>query len=358
MTSRKNTRRDFLKGKAAADALADAAGGPLTSSGASAGRPGAGYVVRLSRRAMACEFEVLLNAGQYPEGAEAALRALDLLEPLEEQLSVFRPAGELSTINRTAAARPIEVESRLFELLELAGRLHHETHKAFDITSAPLSEAWGFAGRTARVPNEAELQVARALVDGRLVELDPQHRTVRFLKEGLRVNLGSIGKGYALDRCAEVLAASGIHDFLLHAGSSSIIARGDSIATPPGWTVGIPHPLRPNRRLAELWLVDRALATSGSRFQSFVHEGRRLSHVLDPRTGWPAEGVYAATAIASDAATADALATAFFVLGPEGTRQFCENHPGTAAVLCVPASGRGGYDLRQFGLSESGLRLL
>lgn len=356
--ARRNTRRDFLKGKAAADALVDAAGGPLSANDVSMRRSGASYVIRLSRRAMACDFEILLNAGQYPEGADAALRAFDLLGPLEEQLSAFRPGSEISAINRDAACRAVEVEPRLFGLLELADRLHRETYKAFDLTSAPLSEAWGFADREPDVPEQAELEAAKALVDERFVALDRRHRTVRFRKEGVRINLGGIGKGFALDRCAEELTACGVHDFLLHAGGSSILTRGDSTANPPGWTVGIPHPLRPHRRLAELRLVNRALATSGSRFQSFVHEGRRLSHVLDPRTGWPAEGVYAATAIALDAATSDALSTAFFVLGPEGTSQFCEDHPDVAAVLCLPATGRGGFDLCRFGLSETDLHLL
>ena len=350
--ARKSSRREFLRGRAAADALADAAAGPLAADDAAPGRAGAGYVVRVARRAMACEFEVLLNAGQYPQGPDAALRALDLLEPLEAELSVFRPDSAVSTINRSAAAGPVEVEARLFELLELAQRLHTATNQAFDLTAGPLWEAWGFDRRTPRVPTEEELQRSRALVGGHLLELDPQRRTVRFLKEGVRVNLGSIGKGYALDRCAEALAAGGAEHFLVHASGSSIAARGDCRADPPGWMVGIPHPLRPGRRLAELRLVNRALATSGSRFQSFVHQGRRLSHVLDPRTGWPAEGVLAATALAPDAATADALSTAFFVLGPEGARQYCEQHAGVAAILCTLSRERGGYDLHQFGLDD------
>ncbi len=354
--ARKSSRREFLRGKAAADALADAAAGPLAEAPPGPGCAGGGYVVRVSRRAMACEFEVLLNAGQHPEGDDAALRALDLLEPLEAQLSVFRPDSAVSALNRAAAAGPVQVETPLFELLELAQRLHAATNQAFDITAAPLGEAWGFDRRAPRVPPEAELQQARALVGGHLLDLDPQRRTVRFSKEGVRVNLGGIGKGYALDRCAEALAAAGAEHFLVHASGSSIAARGDCLADPPGWIVGIPHPLRPGRRLAELRLVDRALATSGSRFQSFVHEGRRFSHVLDPRTGWPAEGVLAATALAPDAATADALSTAFFVLGPEGTRQFCQEHADVAAVLCTRSSERGGYDIRHFGLDEGILR--
>ena len=356
--ARRNTRRDFLTGKAAADALADAAGGPLTSTGAHAGGRGASYVIRLSRPAMACEFEIFLNAGQYPEGPEIALQALDLLEPLEEQMSLFRPESTISEINRDASDRPVEVESRLFDLLQIAARLHDETGGAFDITSAPLWEAWGFADRAPRVPNEAILREALARVGGNLICLDAEKQTVQLLRRGVRLNLGSIGKGFALDRCAEELAAAGVHDFLLHAGGSSIVARGDCLSNPPGWIVGVPHPLRPNQRLGELRLINRALATSGSRFQSFLHEGRRLSHVIDPRTGQPVENVYSATAIAFDATTTDALATAFFVLGTEGTQEYCNQHPDSSALLCVAARRSGGYELQQFGMDDVEFRLL
>lgn len=365
----KSSRRDFLKGKSAAEAIADSVHRTLPDEDPEGQRnhdPGGSYLVHLTRRAMACEFEVQLNAGQYDHGTQLALEALDLVEALEDQMSVFRETSHICHINRNAAEAPVEVEPRLFELLELAVRLHGETDGAFDLTSAPLWEVWGFAGRTGAVPPEHELAAARKLVGSHLVELDARHKTVRFLKPGVQLNLGSIGKGHALDRCAETLLLAGIQDFLIHGGYSSVLARGSRAATqapppedaPGGWKVGVRHPLRPDRRLAEIRLCDRALATSGSRAQSFVHKGRRYGHILDPRSGRPAEGVLSATAIAPTAAMADALSTAFYVMGPQAVLDFCRSRPEMAAVLVCPIRHSGGIEIRTAGLAEGELTIL
>ena len=123
---------------------------------------------------------------------------------------------------------------------------------------------------------------------------------MQFSRPDFEINLGSIGKGYALDRCAELLDAAGIHDFLLHGGASSVLARGSHAALLPetGWLVGVPDPLRPRRRLGQLRVVDRALATSGAGVQFFVDDERRYGHILDPRTGQPATVVVSATVVA------------------------------------------------------------
>jgi len=370
--TRKTSRRAFLLGRSAARAMADRLEAAVSGRepGNEAGGAAKGYTLRISRRAMACTFEVCLNAGQYAQGTQVAFRALDLISSLERQMSVFRSESELSQINRTADKQPVRVEPRLFELLQTAAQLHAETDGAYDITSGLLWEAWGFARRSGAVPSEEELDRALECVGTRLVELDADQRTVRFLRPGVQLNLGSIGKGYALDRCAELLLEQGIYDFLLHAGHSSMLARGSQIRPPEhdraqtaepsgarqppeGWTVGLRHPLRPDRRVGELQLHNRALGTSGGAFQSFRHEGRRLSHVIDPRTGRPAEGVLSATVLAPSGALADALATAFFVMGPEAVAGYCERHPKVAAVLICPARHSGGMEIRSFGAADS-----
>jgi thiamine biosynthesis lipoprotein len=229
----------------------------------------------------------------------------------------------------------VPVEPRLLEILRLAQRIHAETAGAYDITSTPLWRAWGFARREGRVPTPEQLAEARRYVGGKFVEIDPQARTVRFLQPGMELNLGSIGKGYALDRAAERLLAAGVGDFLLHGGQSSVLARGSrrSGTGRDGWTVGIHDPLRRGRRIGRLRLRDRALGTSGSANQSFRHGGRRYAHILDPRTGWPAEGVWSATVLAPTAAEADALSTAFFVMGADAAFRYCRTRPELAAVL-------------------------
>lgn len=366
---RKSSRRDFLRGRAAGDAMADAVAGALPEDdrpGPPNPATGPAYLVRVARRAMACEFEVRFNAGQYAHDTETALEVLDLVETLEGQMSVFCETSEVCRINRTAAREPVEVEPRLFKLLELAMRLHGETQGAFDLTAGPLWEVWGFARRAGAVPGEAQLAEALQRVGGHLVELDPQDHTIRFTRQGVQLNLGSIGKGHALDRCAEKLLQAGVADFLLHGGQSSVLARGSQRETqnePPdthsgGWSVGLRHPLRPNRRLAEIRLRDRALATSGSRAQSFVHRGRRYGHILDPRSGRPAEGVLSATVIAPGAALADALSTAFYVMGPQPALDYCRTRPEIGAVLICPVRHSGGFEIRTAGLGDDELRLL
>ena len=340
MTHR-SSRRDFLKGKAALEAVGDLVEQALPESPASA--PVESYLMHLSRRAMACEFQFLFNAGQYPQATEAAIEALDLVEELEEQMSVFRASSQLSRINRDAAEVAVPVEPRLFEILQLAQRIHAESAGAYDITSTSLWRAWGFARREGRVPTPEQLDEARRYVGGQFVELDAEARTVRFLRPGVELNLGSVGKGYALDRAAERLLAAGVGDFLLHGGQSSVLARGSRHegAVGDGWTVGIHDPLRRGRRIGRLRLRDRALGTSGSANQSFRHRGRRYAHIVDPRTGWPAEGVWSATVLAPTAAEADALSTTFFVMGAEAAFRYCLARPDLAAVLvCSSAEGQ------------------
>ncbi len=346
----KSNRREFLKGKPVRDAADRAT--PQDDA------PCESFLVHVSRRAMACEFEVQLNAGQYDHGTSAALEALDEVDRIEDRLSVFREQSEICQINRTAAAKPVQLEPGLFELLELGMRLHGETDGAFDLTAGPLGEAWGFARRAGAMPDEEDLAEAMKCVGSDLVELDAQCMTIRFREKGVRLNLGGIGKGFALDRCCQSMLAADIEDFLINGGHSSAVAHGRRRnATETGWTIGVPHPLRPNRRLAEIRLCDRALATSGSQVQSFVHQGRRYGHILDPRTGWPAEGILSATVLAPSAALADALSTAFYVMGPDKALQYCEAHPEIATLLVCPIRHSGGAEIRTAGFSEDELTL-
>jgi thiamine biosynthesis lipoprotein len=376
--AQKRSRREFLTGKAASEHSAAADGAPSlpgaerrrseSSLEGSAGQ--SSYLLHISRSAMACTFEWMFNAGQYPDAAEKGLESLDLVDVVEEQMSFFRPTSEISRINCLAADGPLPVEPRLFELLQWCVGLHAETGGAFDVTAAPLWEVWGFARRAGRLPSEQELDVARRSVGGHLLELDPRRRTIFFRSPGVRLSLGSVGKGYALDRAAELLAESGMGDFLLHGGYSSILARGarmdgrasnESAAATQrrrdGWSVGLRDPLRPDRRLGEVRLCDRALGTSGSTIQFFRHEGRRHGHILDPRTGLPADEVLSTTVLAPTAALADALSTALFVMGPAQGIEYCRNHQEIAAILICPKGSRNDYDVHAIGFRPGELEL-
>jgi FAD:protein FMN transferase len=302
---------------------------------------------------MACDFDVQLSANRQDNSMEHVFAALDLVEALEAQLTIYRDDSEVMAINRRAATEAVPVEPRLFDLFRLAETLYHDTRGAFEITSGPLSEAWGFSRREGRIPTEEQLASARERVGMHHVVLDMVRQTIAFRRPGITVNFNSIGKGYALDRMAELLATNLVDEFLLHGGKSSVLARGDQPgAGGPGWTVGLRHPLRPSERLAEFRLRDQALSTSGSGTQFFIRRGRRYGHILDPRTGKPAESLYSATVIAPTAAEADALSTAFYVMGPQEVERYCETHQSIAAVLVGPAEREGEVGLYVSGLDD------
>ncbi len=265
----KSTRRDFLQGRAAADALL-ALGGEATAPLELPVPIAGSYLLSLARRAMACQFEWFFNAGQYEQANEAGLAALDLVDRLEDQLSVYREHSEISRLNRHAADEPIGVEPRLFALLRTAVTIFNDTGGAYDVTAGPLSRVWGFTRRAGRLPDESELMAALAHVGSQLLELDATALSVRFLAPQVEINLGSIGKGYTLDRCAEVLGVAGVHDYLLHGGNSSVFARGARGSTPEpgGWLVGVRDPLRPMRRLGQVRLQDRRWPLRGRRCSS------------------------------------------------------------------------------------------
>lgn len=359
-----SNRRDFLTGKAAGQAAADALEHAAERVGQLADRlsptdtsvtaaEGGGYVVTLKRRAMACDFEIRLNAHRADDDQQtaAAVEALDLIDELESQLTVYRETSEIIDINRRAASEAVDVEPRLFELLQTAEKLHYETAGAFDLTAGPLSQVWGFDRRAGRMPDDAEIEAARAHVGWEKVALDGEHRQIRFSEPGVQINVNSIGKGYALDRACEALNDRSVTNFMVHGGRSTLLASGMRTGQ-QGWTARLRHPLRPQQSIAEFCLVDEALSTSGSATQSFVHRGKRYGHLIDPRTGWPAAGVHSATVIASTAALADALSTAFYIMDGDQVEDYCANHPDIKALL-VLAGGEAAVEVRQFNFPES-----
>jgi thiamine biosynthesis lipoprotein len=284
--------------------------------------------IRVHRRAMACKFEITL-ADTDAVWVPAARSALDEIDRIEDQLSVFRNTSTICHVNRCAAAAAVDLDEDVFELLQHSAELSRATDGAFDITSTPLSCCWGFLRREGRLPSIEAIAAARAVVGYRGVALDSGRRSVRFDRAGIELNLGAIGKGYALDRIAAGMRRAGVMDALLSAGCSSLLAIGGRDG---GWKVDIVSP-RAGRPLARVWLQDAALGTSGGGEQFVEVDGKRYGHVIDPRTGWPASGVLSASVIASSAASADALSTAFLVGGLELAERYCAEHSGVMALV-------------------------
>ena len=314
----RRSRRDFLTG--ASPAREDASD----------------YWIRVHRRAMACRFEITL-ASQDAGAVPVARAALDQIDRLEEELSVFRETSVVTAINRRAADEPIAIDPSIAALLRDCAALHRGTEGAFDITSTPLSRCWGFLQREGRLPSAEAIVDARSRVGAGAIHLDDERGTVRFDRPGLEINLGAIGKGYALDRVAVNMRGSGVSHALLSGGRSSLLAIG---GRDRGWHVDVVSPRDGGRRLAQAWLRDAALGTSGAGEQFVEVDGTRYGHVIDPRTGWPAAGVVSATAIASRAADADALSTAFLIGGVELADRYCRDHQDVMALVTREGSDR------------------
>jgi FAD:protein FMN transferase len=285
---------------------------------------------------MACRFEVTLP-GDDARHIEAAGRALDEAGRIEAALSVFRESSEVSRINGQAAAAPAPASGELFGLLTRCQALHSATDGAFDVTSTPLSRCWGFLKREGRVPQASDIDSALRRVGMDRVRLDGTSRTVRFAGAGMELNLGGVGKGYALDRMGHHLRRDGVSRALVSAGGSSVLAIG---GVGRGWTIDVTSPQRESR-IARLRLRDGALGTSGAGEQFFVSggDGARYGHVIDPRTGWPARGVLSASVVTSDAETADALSTAFLIGGVALADRYCRDHRGVFAFITLDDPG-------------------
>lgn len=243
---------------------------------------------------------------------EAAFKEIGRLEGL---LSSFKRGNIIDAINN-AGTKEVFLDEDTFCILEKAKYFNKVSGGAFDITVLPLLELWGFHGRNFSVPSADEINQALKRVGSDKMILDASKKSVRFLEPGMKIDLGGIGKGYAVDKAVAVLRKSGIKNAVVSA-AGDIYCMGRRSDTKK-WSVGIRDPLTKNRIIERLELEDTAVSTSGGYENYFMAGGRRYSHIIDPRTGSPAENnMLSATIIAKDNITADALATAAMVLGNE-----------------------------------------
>jgi thiamine biosynthesis lipoprotein len=309
-------------------------------------------LMRVAQRGMGTEFEVLLphNCGHH--ATDLALHALEEVRRIEHLLSIYAPHSDISRINRSAGGGFQRVHRDVATVLREAVEISKSTAGAFDVTAGPLVEAWGFTKRHGEKPSVAAIHDALGKTGFEGIEIDGE-ANVRLKKKGMSINLGGIGKGFAVDRAGLILRAEGIRPFLIHGGQSSAIARGSQHPDLPGWGVILDHPLRSNHPLGRIWLTDRALATSGSGRQFFHFQGQRFGHVIDPRTGWPVEGIMLSlTVLAPRASQADALATGMFVLGIEESFALAQRTPDVGLICVSSAEREGEVSIRTFGVED------
>jgi len=301
--------------------------------------------VAAAREAMASRFEILLHGLAERALRAAAEEALGEIERLEGQLSLFRETSDVCNINARAARKPVQLEPRLFSLLEQAQALSAATGGAFDITVAPLMRCWQFFHAGATPPTTEELETVRRQVGMHHLHLDPERCTIRMAEPGVSIDLGAIGKGYAIESAAEILEDCGVTNALIHGGTSTAFALGTRPDGNP-WRISLPHPREKlaglrvghdanakSRPMAEVELDREAIAVSAVWGRAIRAEHRIYGHVMDPRTGQPVHRAVMAATVSRSPTEADALSTALLVLGKEGLDLLHRQFPGRRGLV-------------------------
>jgi len=268
----------------------------------------------------------------YHDNPAIARRGVDAvlaeMRRIDATMSPFIDSSELALVNRDAAQQAVPISKELFELLQRSSRVSDLTGGAFDITFASVGFLYDY--RKGIRPDEQQRATATALINYHQLQLDPARRTVHFGQPGMRIDLGGIAKGYAVDRCMALLKKLGINNALVRAGGDSRVS-GDRWGRP--WSIGIRDPRNRDGVVAMIPLMDVAVSTSGDYERFFEQDGVRYHHIINPRTGDSAREVQSVTIIGPDATTTDALSTSVFVLGLKEGLALVNRLPGIDAII-------------------------
>lgn len=267
--------------------------------------------------AMGTTFSLVLYGNSQDELLVAADAAFEELRRLDHMLSNYRAESEWSQMNREAGHRAVNVSEELFHLLIACEEYCRASEGVFDITVGPLMKIWGFYKGTGRLPAPAEVQNALQMIGREHVRLDRRNQTVQFDDASVELDPGGIGKGYAVDRMVDVLKENGLASGLVVGSGSSIYGLGSPPGQPQGWRATIGDPRDPRKPVAEVFLKDMSLSTSGSYEKVFFAEGRTYSHIIDPRTGYPAQGTSLVSVLGPRAVDTEAWTKPYFIRGGE-----------------------------------------
>ncbi len=302
----------------------------------------AGELLRLedSLDAMGSSYSLVIYGEDRNVLIAAREQAFEEVRRLDHLLSNYRPQSEWSQVNRQAGERAVRVSPELFDLLARCLEYSRRSEGTFDITVGPLMKVWGFYKGSGRLPHRAEIRSVLARIGYRNILLDEPGQTVRFARPDVEIDPGGIGKGYAVDRMVAILKEFRVRAALVSAGASSIYALG----APPGekgWKVRIRAPRSPDKTVEEVVLRDESMSTSGN-YEKFFRVGKKMySHVMDPRTGFPAQGMLSVSVVAPMTLDSEAWTKPFYILGrpwaarhkPKGFRVFlCEDKAGTTCA--------------------------
>ena len=284
---------------------------------------------------MACLYSVVAYGEDRVALAPILEDALDEVDRIDRLMSHYRTDSPLSRLNRDAARGPVAPEPELFDFIATAVRFSIESGGAFDITVGPLMKAWGFFGGDGRLPAPGELARARDVTGYTFVRIDRERRTIVYDRPGVEIDLGGIAKGYAVDRAVEVLRRGGVTAALVSAGGSTLYAIGTRPGGSP-WQVDVQDPVDGSRVAFTVALVDRALSVAGASEKWFEAGGTRYSHIMDPRTGRPVQGVLSVVVVSDTGLEGDALDDALFVQGAGASPTLLARYERSEAYFLLP----------------------
>lgn len=303
-------------------------------------RIGNRFYFKESRPCMGSLLEITFHDTEIDRCQQAIKAAFAEVQRLEGLLSPFRSDSDLSRINQQASYGPVKTDPEVISLIQQALAFACLTQGALDLTISPLMKLWGFRKQETLLASPTTEQIQRTLrfVGYPKVMVDADHSTVKYLSEGVEIELGSMGKGYAIDRVVQILRNYGISQALVNFGSSTY-----ALGRPPaqdGWRMAIRHPRNAGHIIDVVVLKDCAIGTSGDYEQGLWIDGQWYSHILNPRTGCPVAGTACTSVIARTALEADALSTASFVMGPESGMRFLKNQVGVEGLIVTQKNGK------------------
>ncbi len=267
-----------------------------------------------------------------PAAAAAAFAAVFAeFDRLDAALSVWKEGSDVLRVNAAAGAQPVSVGSDLIEVLKTARQVSEWTEGKFDVTFGALSDVWKFDhDQDNTVPTREQIDERRPLIDYTAIVVDETARTVFLRRKGMRMHLGGIGKGYAVDHAVRILRERGFRNFMIQSGGDLYV--GGLLRGVP-WRLGIADPRNPASTFGSLDLSDGTFSTSGDYERAFVKDGVRYHHILDPATGEPARGCRSVTIVSNSPLLADGLSTGVFILGPDRGMALVERLPDVEAVI-------------------------
>jgi thiamine biosynthesis lipoprotein len=263
---------------------------------------------------MGSDFEITVVAITQLEADKQIAIAIGEISRIEALISSWKPTSQTSNINKNAGVAPVQVSEELFSLIQRALQISNLTDGAFDISYASMDKLWKYDGSMTQMPSKEAIKKSVAKVGYKDIVVDPQNSTVFLKNKGMKIGFGAIGKGYAADKAKKLLISNGVSGGIINA--SGDINSWGSKPSGSSWQVAITNPLNKNKAFAMLPIKD-AVVTSGNYEKYVIFNSRRYSHIIDPRTGYPSQGIISVTVFAPKAELADALATSVFVMGVE-----------------------------------------